>query len=385
MSERSLREGKIKVGVDLHVVDGKFQGTRTHVLELFSNLVMISPDIEFYFFLNKPESLLDLSYAFSAKNVKLVRMNESNSLKRLQWDLPRLIRRFGLDSIHTQYMLPRSANCKRIVTIHDILFETHPQFFTPLFVARSKLLMRFAAKSADHVFTVSEFCRSEISRLYHVPRDNISVILNGVAYDRFAISSANDDEVLRSRGLRPGGYLLSVGRLEPRKNQDGLLRAYAMLGPDAPHLVLVGQRDFRFNDVFRTIDELGLGPRVRVIEDVTDQELPALYRRAMLFVYPSFAEGFGMPVIEAMAAGAPVITSNTTALHEVVGDHGAVLIDPANVSELSLALAKIIDDTALRDRLRAHGYARARLFNWREAATKVRDQYLRQLGLNSQI
>ena len=365
----------LRVGVDFHLVDGKFQGSRTHILELFSRVIAISPDIEFFLFLDRPELLLNLSRVFQQSNVQAIRMPAGNPLKRLYWDLGRFSARYDLNIMHTQYVLPHVGRCKRAVTIHDVLFETHPQFFTMLFSARSRLFVRHAARNADHVFTVSEFSRAELCRLYGVKKDRISIAYNGVDYDRFATVADDDNAVLAKWGLEANQYLLSVGRLEPRKNQESLVLAYGLIEANVPPLILVGQRDYGFNNVFAAIRELGLTERVRVLENVDDRELPALYRHASVFAYPSFAEGFGMPVLEAMAAGTPVVTSNTTAISEIAGPEGAILVNPADVEEIAAALDTALSDQMLRTRLIAAGRERAQSFTWEKAAKIVRQHY----------
>lgn len=364
----------MRIGVDFHVVDGKFQGSRTHVIEIFAEAIRLSPDIDFYVFLNDPSLLLNISSIFSRSNVHLVKMSSGNPFKRLYWQLPRLAKKFKLDLLHTQYILPWPLSCKSAVTIHDVLFETHPQFFKPLFVLRSRLLMRLAAKRADLVFSVSEFSKREISRLYAVPLEKISVIHNGADFERFKPRDENLDFLLR-RGLAVRGYILSVGRLEPRKNHLALIEAYATLHKPPP-LVIVGQRDFDFDDVFNAVDRLGLTSSIHILEDVSDQELPVLYRNAILFAYPAFAEGFGMPPLEAMAAGTPVVTSNTSALPEVIGDAG-VAVSPTNVQELAVALSHLLSDADARLRLCERGLSRAALFNWTSSAEVLVKSYRR--------
>lgn len=366
----------IRVGIDFHVFDGKFQGSRTHVLELFSSVIAQSPDINFFLFLDKPELLASLSPVFCLPNVQLVRMPHANPFKRLYWQLPRLARQYKLDIVHTQYVLPWPLPCLAMVTIHDVLFETHPQFFTPLFVVRSRLLMRLAAKHAAHVFTVSEFSKSEIKRLYGVAESRITVALNGADLTRFSpIAGENEPPELAARGLASGKYLLSVGRLEPRKNHQSLVEAYALLKGQVPPLVLIGQRDFNFDGVFEAINRLGLKERVHVLENVSDTELPILYQHCQVFAYPAYAEGFGMPPLEAMAAGVPVVSSNTTAIPEVVGDAG-LLVTPDDVPMLAKAIQKILDNPEESMRLKKAGRERALSFTWSGPAKNVREQYL---------
>jgi glycosyltransferase involved in cell wall biosynthesis len=365
-----------RIGVDFHVVDGKFQGTRSHLIELYSRVIRDSPEIEFFLYLDRPGDLLEISPAFGLPNVQRRRMPATSSVKRLYWDLPILTRRDNVDLIHTQYILPGFAHGRRAVTIHDVLFEIHPEFFTPLFVQRSRVLMKYAARNADQVYTVSEFSRREIARHYKIPIERITVIYNGVAYEKFAAEGQHDEGVLAKRALSRGDYLLSVGRLEPRKNHISLLKAYALLKEDAPPLVIVGQRDFKFAGIFDVLAELRLGNRVRILEDVSDSELPVLYRNAALFAYPAIAEGFGMPMLEAMAAGTPVVASDRAAIPEVAGERGALLIDPFSPNQIADAMERILTDLQLRTDLIQSGRERARHFSWESSAQTLRQRYV---------
>lgn len=365
-----------RVGIDMHFAGGKFQGIRTHVIELFSRVVAISPDIEFFVYLDSAEALRNLPEAFAAPNVHVARLPNRGPLMRLYRDLPALTKKNALDMIHTQCILPAPVNCKRLVTLHDVLYERYPHYFSPVFRARSKVLMRYAAVHADHLFTVSEYSRNEISALYGIETHEISVIYNGANSTRLAMPVACDAQVLANRNLTASGYILTVGRLEPRKNHDALIRAYARLEENAPPLVIVGQRDFGFTAIFARIKELHLEGRVRVLEDVKDRELPALYRHAAVFAYPSFAEGFGMPVVEAMAAGAAVVTSNNTGLAEIASGGEALLVNPHNAEEISQAIRRLLNDSELKESLIRAGRERARRFNWETAAQIVHDQYL---------
>lgn len=366
-----------RIGLDLHVVDGKFQGSRTHVLCLFAELIVLAPTWQFYIFLEKHAELLALDTRFALPNVTLVKMPHTNPFKRLLWQLPRLQHTYQLDLLHTQYILPFPCLSAGMVTIHDILFETHPQYFTRLFRWRSQFLMRLAARKAQHVFTVSEYSRQQLAKYYPVALDKISVIYNGVDTQRF-FSGSVGLEYLATRQLQTKQYILSVGRLEPRKNHLNLLHAYAKLiatGQQPPVLVLVGQRDFHFDAIFVAIEALNLTKRVQIIEDVGEEELAALYRHAQLFVYPAFAEGFGMPILEAMASGVPVISSNLSAIPEVVGEAG-ILINPYDVAELAQTMQLLLSDAQLSQAYSVKGLTQVKKFTWKLAAELVYKHYL---------
>lgn len=354
------------LGVDFHVWDGIFQGSRSHLLGLYRAAIVQAPEIDFTFFLNDLDGLRAAYPEFSAPNVRLVRMRQRPAMWRLAVQLPWLRWRHGVDLLHMQYRLPPMPLGPCACTIHDLLFETHPQFFTPRFVWQAKLTFRDAARRAAVLFSVSQFSRAEIVRLYGVPADHVHVTVNGVDRLRFHPAPGGEAAV-QALGLEPGRYVLTVGRLEPRKNHLALLEAYSLLGADAPPLVLIGQRDFGFEGVFDAIDRLALGARVRVLDKVDDQALPAVMRHAALFVYPAHAEGFGMPVAEAMASGVPVVTANTTSLPEVAGP-GALTVSPGDVQALAQAMRRGLTEPALRQSLVAAADVHVGQFNWAASA-----------------
>lgn len=363
----------MRVGFDLHVVDGLFQGSRTHVIELFSRVAKLCPEIEFFCLLDDTGAFLKNYPAFDLPNVRLERLPHTGAVRRLMWELPKMQRRLKLDLLHTQYIIPLPSLSKTMVTIHDVLFESHPQYFQPLFRLRSRILMRWAAFAAEHVFTVSEFSKHEISARYGVAPKRLTVTTNAADKTRF-YPGTEGAELVKARGLEPGKFFLTVGRLEPRKNHVTLFKAYAALGADAPPLVVVGQKDFGFEAMFDVIRQAGLEQKVHFLENVGDKELPALYRHCLAFAYPSLAEGFGMPPLEAMASGVPVIAANNTALTEVVGSAG-LLVESTDVAGLRDALAAVAGDETLRNSLAAKGLAQAEVFQWDEAASRVAMQY----------
>jgi len=355
-----------RVGVDFHVWDGIFQGSRSHLLGLYRAAIEQAGDLDFVFFLNDPASLRVAYPEFTRPNVKLVRMTTRPGSVRLALQLPWLRWRHGIDLLHLQYRLPPLARGACACTVHDVLFETHPQFFTPRFVWQSRLTGRVAVRAAAVLLTVSQYSRDEMARLYGIPAERIGVTYNAVDRQRFHPGAAGAEAVM-VLGLVPGQYLLTVGRLEPRKNHLTLLRAYAKLGPDAPPLVIVGQRDFGYGPLLAAVASLGLQQRVRLLESVGDADLPALMRHAGVFAYAAFAEGFGMPVLEAMASGVPVVTSNTTSLPEVAGS-AALLVSPHSEDELAAALARVLGDSALRRSMVHAGLAQATRFSWDASA-----------------
>lgn len=355
-----------RIGVDFHTFGGIFQGSRSHILGLYREAIALAPEFQFIFLLDEPERLREAHPEFDAANVERVAMPHGGGLARLGWQLAAARRRHRIDLLHVQYRLPLVPLGPCACTIHDTLFETHPQFFKPNFVRMSRLTSRLAVNRSALLFTVSEFSRREIARLYGADADRIAITGNAVDTRRFHPGPAGVEDV-RALALEPGGYICTVGRLEPRKNHVNLLRAYAMLPASRPPLVIIGQRDFDSEPIYAVARELGIEREVRFLESVPDASLPALIRHCRVFVYPSFAEGFGMPVLEAMASGVPVVTSSTTSLPEVAGD-AAITADPESPEDIARAMALLVfDEAACADAVIA-GLAQSARFSWKASA-----------------
>jgi glycosyltransferase involved in cell wall biosynthesis len=382
-AELDETEGRPRIGLDLHVADGIYQGSRTHCLELFSRVVKMTPECDFFIFLNQPDRLLEFSPSFGLAHVRILRMPQAPAPWRLLWQLPRLCSRHRLNLLHTQYIAPPWSCCPTAVTVHDILFESFPQFFDRGFVIRSKFLVRSSVERSSEVFTVSEYSRDAIARTYGISQDRIHTIFNGVDRSRF-FPGTQGAEVVRDAGLTPGEYFLTVGRLEPRKNHRTLLRAWAALPPPRPKLVIVGQRHFGYDEALGTRKSLNLEQDVLVMENVADSQIPALFRNSKGFVYCSWAEGFGMPVLEAMASGVPVISSASTALREVCLK-AAILIDPSDIGALREAIMTLQSKADARQVLIESGLRRALEFSWDASARTVRNVYLDRLATHQLI
>lgn len=362
---------RLRIGIDFHTWDGIYQGSRSHIWSLYQEAIPAATDIDFVFFLDGVESLRASHPAFSEPNVQLVRMPRRPGLVRLGVQLPWLRWRHGIDLLHMQYRLPLLPLGPCACTLHDVLFESHPQYFPASFVWQSRLTCRHAARRAEVLCTVSHYSRDEIAHRYGVQAQSIAVTSNGVDPQRFHPGDTGA-EAVRELGLVPGQYILTVGRLEPRKNHQTLLAAHARL-PHAPPLVIVGQRDFGYTDLMEQLAKPSADGRVLLIDRVDDALLPAVIRHAQVFAYPAHAEGFGMPVLEAMASGVPVVTSDTTSLPEVTGS-AAVLVDPRSVDAWSRALDVVIGDASLRQRMRERGLAQASAFTWSRSAGVLLDR-----------
>lgn len=300
----------------------------------------------------------------------------ARELMALSWRLFRL----RLDLYHaTHYVLPLTTPSRVVVTIHDIIHLLYPQFLpNRLAFVYAQRMMRRSLSRADRVIAVSENTRSDLTEYFGVDGSEIEVIYNGVddAY-RQKLSEEDLDRWLRQLDVRRP-YLLFVGNPKPHKNLDRVIRAYARACEtaeiDGP-LVCVGDRTAAQFKLRQRAEQLGVGDRVRLLGHVAQEALPALYQGASLFLYPTLYEGFGLPVVEAMASGAPVLTSNTSALKEIAGGH-AHLVDPLDTERMARAIVRLMTDHGYREKLAAKGLARSRDFRWQLAAERTRQVYL---------
>lgn len=292
-----------------------------------------------------------------------------------RWQMRGQGKRDALDLFHgTNFKMPTTGIHGGVVTIHDLWLDRHPEYSTKWLGQRPSTWRTCrTARRARKVLTVSQHAAAEIGSLYGIPRGQVRVVYNGVAPEFFSTADPAAIHAVRSRlGLGEHPYILFVGGADPRKNHRTLVRAYARHRLDLEKylLVLVGDAVHRFGNYAETVQAEQLSDRVRCPGRVTSDDLRLLYAGAALFVFPSLYEGFGMPVLEAMASGTPVVTSKTTSLPEVAGD-AALLIDPENVDEIGTALVRLLGDTSLQESLRAKGLLRAKQFTWERTARET--------------
>ncbi len=281
-----------------------------------------------------------------------------------------------LDLFHALdfFLPPVKPGTRTLVTVHDLSFVREPDTVMPGMTYPLNRWVPHSVKQADHVIAVSEATRQDLIELYQTPPQKISVLYHGVTADFQRVTDPIRLVTIRQKyGLGEGPFVLSVGTLQPRKNYRRLIQAFAQLDSSLT-LVIIGSKGWRCEDIFAEVARQGLEAQTHFLDFVADADLPALYSAASLFVYPSLYEGFGLPALEAMACGTPVVVSNQSALPEVVDETG-LLVDPYNVEEIAAAMARLLTDTSLRQQLAQAGQRRAARFTWEEMATKLLDLY----------
>ena len=287
----------------------------------------------------------------------------------------------GSDITHFfNYIVPPFVHGKKVVTIHDMVYKAFPETMNSKTRILLNLAMNKSMKRADAVVTDSEFSRSEIIKYFPQYRDKVEVVPCGVDCDMFKpVQDRSIIEKVKANHNIKGKYFLYLGTLEPRKNLTRLVKAYEILSrrkEDCPLLVLAGGKGWLYDEIFEEVNKSGLGDKVIFTQYIPGEEICPLMNGAEAFVFPSLYEGFGMPPLEAMACGTPVIVSGSASLPEVVGDCG-LIVDAYSEESIADAMGKIANNEELRKQLSEKGIIRAREFSWKKSAEKLYTIYER--------
>ncbi|MBP8132244.1 MAG: glycosyltransferase family 4 protein [Candidatus Hydrogenedentes bacterium] len=370
----------MRIGMDLTPLSGQRSGVGHFVAYLLQALVPLLEDDQIAGLATglRPPGAVARSGKCTVKRAPL----PTRALYRL-WELtgrPRVDRLLGgADVFHaTNYFLPPTQCARRVLTIYDLTFLRAPQWCSPKIVGPfARSVPRFA-RAADAILTCSEASKQDIVELLGVPETKVTVTY-GAVHEGFAAPPREEAarRVREEYRLRDP-YILFVGVIEPRKNVTGLLEAFARIRGKIPHrLVLVGREGWQREPVPAIAERLGIGDRITRLGYVPSHAaLAAFYAAADVFVLPSFHEGFGLPVLEAMACGCPVVTTPRAALPEAGGD-AARYADPESPEAMATAIAEVLQDTALRERMVAAGHAQAARFSWKETARRTLAVYRR--------
>lgn len=286
------------------------------------------------------------------------------------------------DLYHEPNFLPFHFDGPTVLTVHDLSYVHHPETHPELRVRVMNKLLPQAIEKAAHLLADSEFTRQEIITEFGIAPDRVTTTLLGVSKDFTPRPLQQCAKVLQAHRLDYGRYVLAVGTLEPRKNLLQVIRAYAALPKDFARrtpLVIVGGSGWKSEGTEQELDALLADGRARRLGFVSSDDLPIIYSAAQAFVYPSLYEGFGLPAVEAMASGVPVIVSDRASLPEVVGDAG-ISLSPEDVTGMRNALLRMGEDAAERQRLAAAGVAQASQFTWARCGRQTADVYRRVLG-----
>jgi glycosyltransferase involved in cell wall biosynthesis len=364
----------VRIGIDARKLHDF--GIGTYIRNLLRQLARIDGRTEFVL-LCRP---WDVPWvAALGENFRPVVETAGNYSVAEQVKIPLALRREGVTLFHApHYVLPPLVSCKSVVTIHDCVHLMFPQYLpNRLAFAYARTSIALASRRATRVMTVSDSSKRDIVRLFGTDPDKISVIYN--AYDeRFGVEPREEDVIrVRERYQLHDEFVLYAGNVKPHKNLERLIEAFHIVrkrGLDHLKLVLIGDDISKYAALRRAVHQHQLHKYVRFLGYLPEETLAVMYRLAGVFVFPSLYEGFGLPPLEAMASGTPVVTSNVSSLPEVAGD-AAILVDPYDPRAIAEGIHRVLTDEALRRDLRRKGVARAHQFSWEASVRRVHDIY----------
>ena len=364
----------LRIGLDGTPLLGQRSGVGNYTGRLLAALIREKPEWEFLLYSNRP--LGELEPALN----RVTPVYSRFSSRRLFWMhclLPAAIRRSRPQLCHfPNSMAPLWQKSPFVLTIHDASLFLYGRYHPPARLLSIRFALPLLARRAEAIITVSHSARDDLLRTLKLPPEKVHVIYEAAASSFRPVTDRACLDALRRKYDLPEQFLLFVGTLEPRKNLRRLVRALRRIrrnGYRQP-LVLVGADGWKLADLHAEIEHLGLKDAVRFTGYVPAEDLPGLFSLATLFVFPSLYEGFGLPPLEAMACGTPVLTSNSTSLAEICGG-GAYLVNPRDEEEMAAALMELLDDEELRRHLGQRGRRRAQQFSWTRAARKTAAVY----------
>ncbi|MGO9752189.1 MAG: glycosyltransferase family 4 protein [Solirubrobacteraceae bacterium] len=372
------------LGINLvYLVPGETGGTEVYARELIPELVAAAPHAHFTAFVNREGAAArDAPWGelIPAVTVPIRARNRLDWVRGEQQLLPPIAARAGVDLLHSlANTAPAWGSFRRVLTIHDLIYRLAPEAHLGMRGYGMRVLVPVAARRAHRIITVSASTREDVRRLLRVPDAKIDVVASGIGTTQ-GIQPLPEGEVRRRLDAHERRIVLNVSAKRPHKNLARLIGAIAVIPTDRrPLLVLVGYPTPHEDELRRTTVALGVSNDVRFLGWVEQRTLEGLYAAASCFVFPSLYEGFGLPVLEAMARGVPVACSGAGALAEVAGD-AAVSLDPASERSIAAALERILEDRPEAERLRVAGRTRAAQFSWSAAAAGTLAAYERALG-----
>jgi glycosyltransferase involved in cell wall biosynthesis len=365
----------VRIGIDARKLHDF--GIGTYIRNLLRQLARLDRETEFVVFCRPDdrEALTSLG-----ENFRPVPERSANYSVAEQLSIPLALRREGITLFHApHYVLPPLVRCRSVVTIHDCIHLMFPQYLpSRLALQYARTSIALAARRAARVMTVSESSKRDILRFVDVKPEKIDVIYN--AYDeRFTIEPREEDVVrVRERYQLHDEFVLYAGNVKPHKNLERLIDAFDLVrkrGLDHLKLVMIGDDISKYTALRRAVHQHQLHKYVRFLGYLPEETLAVMYRLAGVFVFPSLYEGFGLPPLEAMASGTPVVTSNVSSLPEVAGD-AAVLVDPYDARSIADGIHRVLTDETLRRDLRKKGVARAGMFSWEASVRRVHKIYM---------
>lgn len=365
------------IAIDAHSIGAQLGGNESYATNLIEALAEIDQINRYTLYVTKPVALERFNNRWP--NFQVKQTLPHTPLVRIPVTLSRELRRHPVDVLHVQYTAPPFAPCAVVTTIHDLAFEHLPETFNRRSWMQLRLTVRRTARRAAHIITVSDYSRRDISHTYGIPPERITVTPEAAPPHFAPVTDETELRRIRENYGIHGNYILSLGSIQPRKNLVRLIEAYSCLRGrqrevKLPQLVLAGKRGWLESETLRAAERNALDRDIVFTGYVPEADLVGLYSGATCFVYPSYFEGFGLPVVEAMQCGVPVIAGNRTSLPEVIAGAG-LLFDPFDTEALVNALTQVIGNPAYRAELSAKGLERAKNFNWKTTARLTLNAY----------
>lgn len=367
------------IAIDAHSVGAQLAGNETYAVNLIEALAEIDQSNQYTLYVTKQSATDRFKNRWA--NFEVKRTLPHTPLVRIPLILSAELRRNPVDVLHVQYTAPPLAPCAVVATIHDLSFEHLPETFNRRSRAQLRLTVRRTARNAAQILTLSEFSRRDVIETYGIDPDRVAVTPAAApAHFRPVTNGTNLRRIRATYGIERD-YILALGSIQPRKNLVRLINAYSSLWKERqnlamPQLVIAGKRGWLEGETMRAAELSAAAQDIRFIGYVVEADLPELFSGAMCFAYPSYFEGFGLPVLEAMQCGTPVIAGNRTSLPEVAGD-AALLVDPFDETVIADALRNLIGNPDRRDDLRVKGLERAKQFSWQQTARLTLQAYER--------
>ena len=362
----------MRFSVDAHAIGQHLTGNETYIRNLMNCFAGLDREADFVAYISRQDAFNQVPDRFQKKRVAI------NPYIRLGYDLPRRVAEDRPSLLHVQYTAPLRCAAPIVVSVHDVSYLEHPEYFTTFRALQLRLTVRRTVRSAASVLTPSEFSKRRILEAYQLEEEKVVVLPNGVSSAFRPVARELAQRSLPASLSIPGPFILTVGDLQPRKNHLGLIRAFDELlrtYPQLPHhLVIVGKETWHGPTVHAAAKKSFAHDRIHFTGFVDDDQLHRLYGACDMMVYPSFYEGFGLPIVEAMACGRAVACSNTSAMPEVA-DSAALLFDPYSQRDLVSSMRDLLLNPELRHRMERLGAQRATLFSWERNAARTLDLY----------
>jgi glycosyltransferase involved in cell wall biosynthesis len=368
----------MRIGIDVRITHYTRGGISNYALRLIRALAALDAGTDYCIL----HSRKDHNPPLPAANFRPIACWTPAHHRLERWALAAELARLGLDLLHSPDFIPPAFGYRcSVITVHDLNFLYYPQFLTAESRRYYNEQIEWAVRRADHILADSHATKADLVAMLSVEPEKVTVVHLAADPAYHPLAEREAEQVVAKYGLKPG-YLLFVGTLEPRKNLPGLMQAYRLLR-DAQTiedpLVLVGSKGWLYKEIFERVETLHLAEHVRFLHDVPNADLPGLYSAAGVLTTPSFYEGFGLPALEAMSFGTPVVVSDQASLPEVVGEAG-LLVNPDDPEDIARALGRVLTEEPLRAQMRERGLAQAARFTWDRAARETLEVYRKVLA-----